>query len=91
MITFNNQRDPPHPKKKKKKKKKQQQQLLQFKKQNKITLIQSIVLKNIKNYQPKIKMQEKKIHKKLREREREREPFLWGKTMHRMEEVVTNL
>ena len=27
-----------------------------------------------------------------RERERKREPFfLWGKTMHRIEEIVTNL
>ena len=54
MITFNNQRDP---KKRKKKKKKKQQQ--QFKKQNKITLTQSRVLKNIKNHQPKVEMQEK--------------------------------
>ena len=31
-------------------------------------------MKNIKNYQPKVEMQEKKIHQKIeRERERERE------------------
>ena len=36
-------------------------------------------------------MQEKKNStKKFRERERERENhFLWGKTMHRIEEIVT--
>ena len=43
---------------------------------NKIALTQSKVLKNIKNYQPKVDMQEKqKNTKNLREREREREPF----------------
>ena len=31
-------------------------------------------MKNIKNYQPKVEMQEKKKHQKI-EREREREPF----------------
>ena len=38
-------------------------------------------------------MQEKeKSTKKFRERERKREPFfLWGKIMHRIEEIVTNL
>ena len=44
MITFNQ-------------KKKQQQQ--QFKKQNYITLTQNRVLKNIKNNQPKVEVQEK--------------------------------
>ena len=38
------------------KKKKQKQQ---FKKQNKNALTQNRVLKNIKNYQPKVEMQEK--------------------------------
>ena len=47
MITFNNQRDPKKRKKRKRKRKQQQQQ--QFKKENKITLTQSKVLKNIKN------------------------------------------
>ena len=36
-------------------------------------LTQSRVLKNIKNYQPKVDMQEKKSTKNLRERERGRE------------------
>ena len=49
MITFNNQRDPKKKKKKKKRKRKKQQQQQQFKKENKITLTQSKVLKNIKN------------------------------------------
>ena len=40
-------------------------------------------------------MQEKKnppkIWERERERERERTFLLWGKTMHRMKEIVTNL
>ena len=50
-------------------------------------------MKNIKNYQPKVEIQEKnKNTPENWEREREREHFfLWGKTMRRMEEVGTNL
>ena len=38
-------------------------------------------------------MQENKIKnpQKNLERERERTIFLWGKTMHRIEEIMTNL
>ena len=59
-----------------------------------MALTQNKVLKNIKNYKPKVEMQKKykKSTKKFRERERERGTFfLWGKTMHRIEEIVTNL
>ena len=58
--------------------------------QNLITSTKSRVLNNTKIYQPKTKMQEKKKStKKLRERKRE--SFLWGKTLQRMEERMTNL
>ena len=58
--------------------------------QNLITSTKSRVLKNTKIYQLKTKMQEKKKStKKLRERKRE--SFLWGKTLQRMEERMTNL
>ena len=40
-------------------------------------LTQSRVLKNIKNYQPKVDMQEKKSTKNLREREGERNKFFF--------------
>ena len=46
---------------------------IQPKKQSQITLTQSRVLKNIKNYQPKVEMQERKNPPNMRERERERE------------------
>ena len=46
---------------------------IQLKKQSQITLTQSRVLKNIKNYQPKAEMQERKNPPNMRERERERE------------------
>ena len=59
--------------------------------QNLITSTKSRVLNNTKIYQLKTKMQEKKkINQKI-EREKERESFLWGKTMQRMEERMTNL